>query len=199
MFEAERQSFYNSEQHFKLRIQSLSQARSQPILPSPSVREYESEAEPGEEEPPAPTLSSTADDPDNEPPEVTALRLELSTLSTSYTSIQNTPILLQSQLVDLKRVNQELREENGSYNILLYERTLTGQFGLSKQLDDAPSDGTDGDSIARARDDDASSMRSLLDPVDETPESGVMDPSLVNGFDVPDNDSASPDRRLGGA
>jgi hypothetical protein len=130
------------------------------------------------------------------------LKLELSTLSTSYTSIQNTLVLLQSQLVDLKRVNQELQEENESYNILLRERTLTGQFDLSKQLDGAPSDGADGDSVTRSRDDDAGSMhsasRSLLDPVDETPESSTMDSGLVNGSDVPDNDSVSSSRRLGG-
>ena len=186
----------------KSRIQSLSQARKQPVHPSPSVHEYESEAEPEEEEPPAPVLSSTADDPDNEPPEVTALKLELSTLSTSYTSMQNTLVLLQSQLVDLKRVNQQLQEENESYNILLRERTLTGQFDLSKQLNGAPSDGTDADSVARTKDDDTGSMRStshsLLDPVDETPEGGAMDPSLVNGFNVPDDDSVSSGRRPGG-
>ena len=201
-FEAERQSFYDNEQHLKSRIQSLSQARKQPIPPSPSVHEYESEAEPEEEEPPAPAPSSAANDIDNEPPEVTALKLELSTLSTSYTSIQNTLVLLQSQLIDLKRVNQELQEENESYNILLRERTLTGQFDLSKQLNGAPIDGADDDPLARAKDDDAgstrSASRSLLDPVHETPEGGAMDPSLVNGFDVPDNDSVSSGRRLGG-
>ena len=122
-------------------------------------------------------------------------------MSTSYTSMQNTLVLLQSQLVDLKRVNQQLQEENESYNILLRERTLTGQFDLSKQLNGAPSDGADADSVSRAKDDDAGSMRSTsrsLDPVDETPEGGAMDPSLVNGFDVPDNDSVSSSRRLGG-
>jgi len=116
--------------------------------------------------------------------------------------MQNTLILLQSQLIDLKRVNKELQEENESYNILLRERTLTGQFDLSKQLNGAPSDGVDGDSLARAKDDDAgstrSTSRSLLDPVDETPEGGAMDPSLVNGFDAPDSDSVSSSRRLGG-
>jgi hypothetical protein len=130
------------------------------------------------------------------------LKLELSTLSTSYTSMQNTLVLLQSQLVDLKRVNKELQEENESYNILLRERTLTGQFDLSKQLNGAPSDGADDDSVAHTKDDDAGSMRStsrsLLDPVDETPEGGPMDPSLVNGFDAPDNSSVSSSRRLGG-
>jgi hypothetical protein len=51
--------------------------------------------------------------------------------------MQNTLVLLQSQLVDLKRVNKELQEENESYNILLRERTLTGQFDLSEQLNGA--------------------------------------------------------------
>ncbi|KAF9787146.1 hypothetical protein BJ322DRAFT_1210075 [Thelephora terrestris] len=201
-FEAERQAFYDNEQHLKSRIQSLSQARRQPVLASPSIHEYDSETEPEEEEPATPVPSSTADDHDSEPPEVTALKLELSTLSTSYLSIQNTLVLLQSQLVDLKRVNQELQEENESYNILLRERTLTGQFDLSKGLNGAHSDSTDGDSVARTRDDDAGSMRStsrsLLDPVDETPEGGDMDPSLVNGFDAPDNDSVSSSHRSGG-
>jgi len=123
-------------------------------------------------------------------------------LSTSYTSVKNTLVLLQSQLFDLERVNKELQEENESYNILLRERTLTGQFDLSKQLNGPPSDGADGDSVARSRDDDAGSIRSasrsLLDPVDETPEGAAMDPSLVNGFDVPDNDSTSSGRRFGG-
>jgi hypothetical protein len=177
------------------------QERRQPVLPSPSIHEYESEAEP-EEEPPAPAPSSITDDPNSEPPEVTALKLELSTLSTSYVSIQNTLILLRSQLLELKRVNQELQEENESYNILLRERTLTGQFDLSRRLNDTPSEGADDDSAIRTNEDDAGSMRStsrsLLDPVDETPEGGTMDPNLANGFDVLDHDSVSSDHRSGG-
>ena len=116
--------------------------------------------------------------------------------------MQNTLVLLQSQLVDLKRVNQELQEENESYNILLRERTITGQFDLSKQLNGTPNGSADADSVNRSKDDDAGSMRStshsLLDPVDETPEGGAMGPSLVNGFDATDDDSASSGRRLGG-
>lgn len=102
----------------------------------------------------------------------------------------------------MKRVNQELQEENESYNILLRERTLTGQFDLSKRLNGAPSDSADDDSVVRTKEDDAGSLRStsrsLLDPVDETPEGGTMDPNLVNGFDVPDHDSVSSGHRLGG-
>ena len=99
-------------------------------------------------------------------------------------------------------MNQELQEENESYNILLRERTLTGQFDLSKRLNGAPSDGTDDDSVARAMEDDSGSMRStsrsLLDPVDETPEGGTMDFNLVNGFDIPDHDSVSSGPRSDG-
>lgn len=61
---------------------------------------------------------------------MTALRLELTTLSTSHGSIQSTLHLLQTQLNDLKRVNNELQEENESYNILLRERTLSGRFDI---------------------------------------------------------------------
>ncbi|KAL4241721.1 hypothetical protein ABKN59_000896 [Abortiporus biennis] len=135
-FEAERQAFYDNEQHLKSRIQSLTQARKQTAVPpSPSVISVvESEADVEEDEPSEASQSTEQDinDPQQEPAEMTALRLELSTLSTSYTSLQSTLVLLQSQLVDLKRVNNELQEENESYNILLRERTLNGQFDVSK-------------------------------------------------------------------
>lgn len=59
---------------------------------------------------------------------MTALRLELSTLATSHASLQSTLVLLQTQLADLKRVNNELQEDNESYMILLREKTLSGRF-----------------------------------------------------------------------
>lgn len=49
------------------------------------------------------------DEDEAEPPEMMALRVELSTLTTSHTSMQNTLQLLQNQLQDLKRVNKELQ------------------------------------------------------------------------------------------
>ena len=52
--------------------------------------------------------SSTNED-DQEPPETTALKLELSTLSTSHASLQSTLALLQTQLSELQRVNKELQ------------------------------------------------------------------------------------------
>ena len=73
-------------------------------------------------------------DPESEPAEMTALRLELSTLSTSHSSLQSTLQLLQSQLIDLKRVNNQLQEDNEGYMILLREKTLSGQFDLMRQV-----------------------------------------------------------------
>ena len=121
------------------------------------------------------------DDPEIEPAEMTSLRLELSTLSTSYASLQSTLVLLQTQLADLKRVNRELQEENESYMILLREKTLSGQYDVSKQVAGAQSvesheDGTDDDTDA---DDsvDVGSLRSfgrsMLDRVDEMPEDNL--------------------------
>lgn len=100
------------------------QARKTVVVPSsPSVIAEEAEAE---EEEPAPGPSEQeevdvqADQAESyEPAEMTALRLELSTLGTSHASLQNTLQLLQAELVDLKRVNHELQDENESYNILL--------------------------------------------------------------------------------
>lgn len=118
-------------------------------------------------------MQALYDDPDNEPAEMTALRLELSTLSTSYSSLQSTLILLQTQLVDLKRVNNQVQEENESYMILLREKTLSGQFDLMKQVGGAPSsasgmeddedDMTDENDVGSLR----SNARSTLNKVEE--------------------------------
>ena len=102
--------------------------------PSPTVPDLSETDTDEEEEPVQPSISFTEKDPDDEPAEMTALRLELSTLSTSYASLQNTLVLLQTQLVDLKRVNNQLQEENESYNILLREKTLSGQYDVFKQV-----------------------------------------------------------------
>lgn len=67
---------------------------------------------------------------DNDPAEMTALKLELSTLSTSYTSLQSTLQFLQSQLLDLQRVNSELQEENEGWKVLVQQRTLAGTFDV---------------------------------------------------------------------
>jgi hypothetical protein len=119
------------------------------------------------------------DDPYSEPAEMTALRLELSTLSTSYSSLQSTLILLQTQLVDLKRVNNQLQEDNESYMILLREKTLSGQFDLMKQVGGAPSSvsGVEDDDDDMTDENDVGSMRSALDRVEEEAEEDALDHS----------------------
>ncbi|GJE85766.1 hypothetical protein PsYK624_018450 [Phanerochaete sordida] len=179
-FEAERQAFYDNEQHLKSRILSLSQARklSNAVPPSPSALSVaESEAEPeAESARPEPQLVVKQDmsDPQQEPAEMTALKLELSTLSTSHTSLQSTLHLLQTQLNDLKRVNRELQEENESYNILLREKTLSGQFdilrmgGIREEREESPvsDDGEQDANSLQSRE----TGRSVLDPVHELAE-----------------------------
>lgn len=118
------------------------------------------------------------DDPDNEPPEMTSLKLELSTLSTSYSSLQSTLILMQTQLVDLKRVNQELQEENESYMILLREKTLSGQFDLMKQVggENCSDDEDDEESGTDLSSSIGSLGRSTLDRVEEEPADELFEP-----------------------
>ena len=189
-FDAERQAFYDNEQHLKSRIQSLTQARKN--LP-PATQEPETEDEQTDDEQPPPSDSAEANaqtkqdfnDPENEPAEMTSLKLELSTLSTSYASLQSTLILMQSQLVDLKRVNQELQEENESYMILLREKTLSGQFDVMRQVGGISSSDGDDSSVTEDNDStDVSSTRSLgrtpLDRVDE--ESEDLPSEDVNGL-----------------
>ncbi|KAL0072080.1 hypothetical protein AAF712_001003 [Marasmius tenuissimus] len=188
-FDAERQAFYDNEQHLKSRIQSLSQARRRPPEPS-IVSEAESETEFEEDEPsrdedkPA---KQDLNDPEQEPAEITALKLELSTLSTSYSSLQSTLVLLQTQLVDLKRVNHELQEENESYMILLREKTLSGQYDPMKQMRTSGSD--DDDDSA-----DVGSLRSIgrnaLDRVDEEAEESLGQ-ELERAGEAQDTDSVS--------
>ncbi|KAF8622914.1 hypothetical protein AX15_006675 [Amanita polypyramis BW_CC] len=216
-FEAERQAFYDNEQHLKSRIQSLTQARKQlepETVPSPQVSEKETEAEADARAPqpdgrdaeeidkPPPeskisekTVIQDFNDPESEPAEMTALRLELSTLSTSYASLQSTLVLLQTQLVDLKRVNRELQEENESYMILLREKTLSGQFDVMRQVggttmsesEDDEDDERDSIDIRSSR-----SGRSTLDKVDELPES--LEFELEQSLDL----NGPPNSRSGG-
>ncbi|KAG8966079.1 hypothetical protein FRC03_012563 [Tulasnella sp. 419] len=149
-FEAERQAFYTEQQHLKSRIQALSQARRRsPRRPrSPSVapnqgNEDEAEDSEAEDEGAGETKDNEGDggkaEEDNEPAEMTALRLELSTLSVSHTSLQNTLHLLQNQLMDVELVNSRLQEDNESYALLLQEKTLSGQFDIRGVLNDADS------------------------------------------------------------
>ncbi|SJL05792.1 uncharacterized protein ARMOST_09128 [Armillaria ostoyae] len=196
-FDAERQAFYDNEQHLKSRIQSLSQARKQPA-PAVAYPDIESDAETDYEEEPAAarrpeTPKQDLNDPEQEPAEMTSLRLELSTLSTSHSSVQSTLVLLQTQLLDLKRVNHELQEENESYMILLREKTLSGQFDVMKQMASASQDDED-DNDADSTD--VGSLRSIgrstLERVDEEEVSQVtFEQELERSLEPRDTDSIS--------
>jgi len=174
-FEAERQAFYDNEQHLKSRIQSLTQARKRAESMAPPVEDEQEPEHLDEEVPPSPLpednkpIRQDFNDPESEPAEMTSLKLELSTLSTSYSSLQSTLILQQTQLVDLKRVNQELQEENESYMILLREKTLSGQFDLLKQVGGTGSvtDDEDGSDLSADVESVRSRGRSTLDIVEE--------------------------------
>ncbi|GAA5823505.1 hypothetical protein JCM11251_000660 [Rhodosporidiobolus azoricus] len=185
-FESERQSWYDQEQHYKLRISNLSSAasaarrksrgsgsgvdrRKSAPLPSydggdsadeedfASGRREGSIAEGAEDEPPTPrgvdasasrgsssptpstassfaAPSSTAatseaggfSTPNPSATEV-ALRAQLDSLTTAHSSLTTTLRTLQTEMADLKRVYQDLQEENESYEILLGEKTLSGE------------------------------------------------------------------------
>jgi hypothetical protein len=132
---------------------------------------------------PGSSVKRDLNDPENEPAEMTSLKLELSTLSTSYSSLQSTLMLMQTQLIDLKRVNQELQEENESYMILLREKTLSGQFDLMKQVGGVSASGTSDDGSDDDREGtDVGSMLSLgrntLDRVVEE-EAEVLDSEVL--------------------
>ncbi|KAJ7293690.1 hypothetical protein C8J57DRAFT_1211138 [Mycena rebaudengoi] len=200
-FEAERQAFYDNEQHLKSRIMSLTQVRKSergPALEASSPVDTESIAEVEEEkEPQVEPAKQDMDDPETEPAEMTSLRLELSTLSTSYTSLQSTLVLLQTQLVDLKRVNHELQEENESYMILLRERTLSGQFDVMKQVGGGSTDDEDEDD----EEDEDGSMdvrslrsngRSTLDKVEEEDAQGETLEQQLERSLAPSRDTDSP-------
>lgn len=87
-------------------------------------------------------------------------------------------MLMQTQLIDLKRVNQEVQEENESYMILLREKTLSGQFDLMKQVGGVSGASDDGSDDDREGSTDVNSLlslgRSTLDRVEEE-EAEVLD------------------------
>ena len=174
-----------------------------------SVAESETDVE---EQPAAtPEPKQDVNDPEQEPAEMTALRLELSTLSTSYNSLQSTLVLLQTQLNDLKRVNNELQEENESYNILLREKTLNGQFDVLRM--GGGTSVTEASESSEAGDDDdrdaesllsRNTSKSVLNPVEERDErvdepESELDPEFQQEeLERKDSDSPARAPRKGG-
>ncbi|KEP47945.1 TATA element modulatory factor 1 DNA-binding domain protein [Rhizoctonia solani 123E] len=155
-FESERQAFYDNTTHLKSRIQSLTdqqrdwkerlrEEEEQEIKEEAADIEAEDNLEandtpetPAVESPVVPTrrkpfhhrIRSSIDRDATELPEMTALKLELSTLNTSHGSLGQTVKMLQGQLADLERVNLTLQEENEAYTTLLREKTLNGQMNM---------------------------------------------------------------------
>ncbi|KAG8724253.1 hypothetical protein FRC09_020617 [Ceratobasidium sp. 395] len=151
-FESERQAFYDNTAHLKSRIQSLTDAQKdwkqsqrdelEPGQEQEQERNSEQQGEESEqrqERRVKPRTSLARSEPE-EPPEMTALRLELSTLETSHGSLGQTVKTLQTQLLEIERVNAELQEENEAFTTLLREKTLSGQIDLMRH---GPSDDED--------------------------------------------------------
>jgi hypothetical protein len=112
-----------------------------------------------------------------------ALKLELSTLSTSHGSLQSTLHLLQTQLLDLQRVNAELQEENEGWKVLVQQRTLAGTFdvlGLGGATRNAEESGSGPDETSSMK----SSNRNTLDKVSEMDEI-AYEAGLDNGSGLP--------------
>ncbi|KAF8465173.1 hypothetical protein JB92DRAFT_3150193 [Gautieria morchelliformis] len=110
----------------KLRSQ---EAAEQPVCPAPSIADSiaPSEAQPTSPATPVAHPPTRNDVEVSDGPEITALKLELSTLSMSHTSLQMMVQMLQTELADLNQVNNELQQENESYGPLLMERAMNGR------------------------------------------------------------------------
>ncbi|EJT99888.1 hypothetical protein DACRYDRAFT_109312 [Dacryopinax primogenitus] len=107
-------------------------------------------------------LPKREDKDQEEPPEMTMMRLEMDSLSGAFTTLQNTHQILLQEMADLKRVNQQIQEENESYNVLLRERTLAGTFHLPGTSPYSDNVSLDEDVYSKAG--------SRLDPVSEDAE-----------------------------
>lgn len=179
-FDSERQSWYDQEQHYKLRIENLSSPnkgrrkrkgrRARAATDSEAHTDVEDsrsnhggreDPQTGSDEPddkdeetksPTPERSSnTSPTPSSEreigpTPNELALQDQLASLSTAHDSLTATLRTLQTEMADLKRVYQNVQEENESYEILLGEKTLNGEvrgsdlFRRSFQWGDAGED-----------------------------------------------------------
>ncbi|KAK4698848.1 hypothetical protein P7C70_g7423, partial [Phenoliferia sp. Uapishka_3] len=143
-FDHERQSWYDQESHYKLRISNLSTTNRKtrlsdgPPKPPSSTTAEDSSDEPSASDTPSrpprrsrspPPRSSTASPSPSTGPSLSeiALQDQLVSLTTAHSSLTSTMRTLQVELSELKRVYQDLQEENESYEILLGEKTLNGE------------------------------------------------------------------------
>ncbi|GAA6054122.1 hypothetical protein JCM3770_003206 [Rhodotorula araucariae] len=160
-FDSERQTWYDQEQHFRLRISNLSaghkrtsrRAGRKSAPADMRIDEYADESADGDQPPetpradappprsstssPAPSgtstrsttpsTSATSDAPSGPSATELSLRAQLDTLTTAHSSLSSTLHKLQAEMSDLKRVYQDVQEQNESYEILLGEKTLSGE------------------------------------------------------------------------
>ncbi|GJN89683.1 hypothetical protein Rhopal_002670-T1 [Rhodotorula paludigena] len=187
-FESERQTWYDQEQHYKLRISNLSSGNKRNGRPAARksapadfrIEEDRAEAEGADREDnepdtprpdtlpsrsssasPAPSSASarsttpstaaTSDSPTPPTPAELSLRAQLDSLTTAHSSLSATLHKLQAEMADLKRVYQDVQEQNESYEILLGEKTLSGEmrgtalFRQSFSWGESGIDGPEGD------------------------------------------------------
>ncbi|KAK4055527.1 hypothetical protein OIV83_000073 [Microbotryomycetes sp. JL201] len=158
-FESERQSWYDQEQHYKLRITNLTQTangkrnrgrreatnvsaleesatETDPASPQAAISPLSENAPPSPPSSPsqpldersAPNSPAPGDSDDgNTSTDVHRLEEQLESLSTAHESLTSTFRALQTELGDLKRMYEQVQDENQSYEMLLGERTLNGE------------------------------------------------------------------------
>ncbi|GAA5970673.1 hypothetical protein JCM3765_005263 [Sporobolomyces pararoseus] len=141
-FDSERQSWYDQEQHYKSRIQNLSTQRksnkslTNVITPEEEHQSLENSEEPLVESETITPTTTNAFSPPRSPAPTSAsaptplelsLQSQLDTLQTAHSSLSTSLRTLQTEMTDLKRVYKDLQEENESYEILLGEKTLSGE------------------------------------------------------------------------
>lgn len=139
-FESERTSWYDQEQHYKLRIANLSTPR-KPRIPDTPKPLKDGELD-GYHTPrllsPSPSRSACSSPVPGETTSTeAALQDQLASLTVAHTSLTATGRALQIELSELKRVYHDLQEENESYEVLLGEKTMNGEMGdlFRKSLD----------------------------------------------------------------
>lgn len=127
-FDSERQSWLDQEQHYKLRIANLSTPRKiRPAQPESSELEVAPQVVhlPGLTAPsPNPSLS-------NSTLELETLQEQLTSLTVAHDSLGTSFRAAQIELRDVKRLYNDVQEENESYELLLAERTMNGELRSS--------------------------------------------------------------------
>lgn len=135
-FDSERQSWYDEEQHYKLRITNLSSAPRKARLSDLSTKLAKTNDDPPSPSRVTPTLLTSPSGTRAASPSITStpspnevvLQQQLESLTVAHDSLLATSRALQSEISELKRLFHDLQAENESYELLLGERTLNGEL-----------------------------------------------------------------------